>query len=180
MGKYFNEVSKNEKRKVLITLDIFSLISALVVNYLSVNLPLNNLTPQQISDRFKIYFVPAGYAFSIWGVIYLGLIAFAIFRALPKQQDDEWLNKVDSWFILSNIANAMWLVCFHYPKFILALGFMALLLISLINIFEKLQIGRRKVTAAWKWAVEIPFSIYLGWISVATIANVSQVLDYVG
>jgi len=169
-----------KNRKMASILNIFSLAAALLVNFLATSLPLNNLTTREISDSFDIYFVPAGYAFSIWGVIYLGLLAFAVFQALPKQLVDEHLAKVDAWFMLSNLANALWLVCFHYRQFILALVFMGILLISLINIFKRLEIGKRKMTAAWKWAVEIPFSIYFGWITVATIANTTQVLDFVG
>lgn len=169
-----------KNRKTAIILNILSLAAALVFNFLATNLPLNNLTTKEISDSFDIYFVPASYVFSIWGLIYLGLLGFAIFQALPDQRDDERLARIDGWFMLSNFANALWLVCFHYQQFFASLFFMLLLLVSLINIFNKLEIGRKKMARAWRWAVEIPFSVYLGWITVATIANVTQVLDYAG
>lgn len=167
-----------KNRKLSIIFNIVSLVAAFVVNYLAVNLPLNNLTTQEISDSFDIYFVPAGYVFSIWGVIYLGLLAFAIFQALPKQRENEDLAKIDFWFGLSNIANALWLVSFHYQRFVLALVFMLVLLVSLIIIFTRLRIGKRRMEISWKWLVEMPFSVYLSWVTVATIANVTQVLDY--
>ena len=167
-----------KNRNLAVVLNIVSLIFALAVNYLSVNLPLNDLTPREISDSFDIYFVPAGYAFSIWGLIYLGLIVFAVYQALPGQRKNKYLARIDVWFVVSNLANALWLVCFHYQRFILALVMMVILLVSLINIFLKLKIGKRKTDAVWKWLVETPFNIYLGWITVATIANVTQVLDY--
>jgi hypothetical protein len=73
-------------------------------------------------------------------------------------------------------ANALWLVSFHYQQFALALGFMVVLLVSLIAIFLRLDIGRNKVSAIENWLVNVPFSLYLGWITVATIANATQLL----
>jgi hypothetical protein len=165
-----------KNRTLAIWLTIISFIGTLVVNYLATNLPLNNLTTGEISDSFEIFFVPAGYVFSIWGLIYLGLIAYVIFQALPAQRDSSRLKKIDGWFILSNIANALWLVSWHYQQFTLSVLIMLVILISLIRIFLNFEIGRKKNEGAWLWAVEIPFSIYLGWISVATIANVTQLL----
>jgi benzodiazapine receptor len=167
-----------KKRNLGIVLNILSLIAALVINYLATNLPFNNLSTKEISDSFDIYFVPAGYAFSIWGLIYIGLLAFAVFQALPKQKNNERLAKVDGWFVVSNLSNALWLVSFHFQHFILALVFMVLLLVSLIIIFTGLEIGKRKTDNSWKWLVETPFSIYLGWVTIATIANVTQVLYF--
>lgn len=168
------------KINTAIMLNFISLAAVLVVNFLAVNLPLNNLTTKQISDSFDIYFVPAGYVFSIWGFIYLALITFSIYRALPKNRENEKFARVDAWLVAANACNVLWLVSFHYQQFLLALMFMFILLIVLINIFEKLEIGKCKPDLAWKWAVEVPFSVYLGWITVATIANVTQVLDFVG
>lgn len=168
-----------KERKSAIILNIVTLAFVFIVNYLAVNLPLNHLTTKQISDSFDVYFVPAGYVFSIWGLIYLGMLAFAVFQALPKQRKDERLAKIDAWFVVGNLANSFWLISFHYKQFILALAFMLILLASLIIIFVRLEIGKKKMSAAWKWAVEIPFSVYLGWITVATIANVTQVLYFI-
>lgn len=165
-----------KNRTIAVWLTIIAFIATLVVNFLATNLPLNNLSTGEISDSFDIYFVPAGYVFSIWGLIYLGLIAFVVFQALPGQREDARLMKIDRWFILSNIANALWLFSWHYQQFVLSVIIMLVILISLIQIFLNLEIGRTKNRGAWLWAVEIPFSIYLGWISVATIANVTQLL----
>ncbi len=165
-----------KNRNLAVWLTIISFIGTLVVNFLATNLPLNNLTTGEISDSFDIYFVPAGYVFSIWGLIYLGLIAYVVFQALPAQRDSSRLKKIDSCFILSNVANALWLFSWHYQQFALSVLVMLVILFSLIQIFLRLEIGRKKNQGAWLWAVEIPFSIYLGWISVATIANVTQLL----
>ena len=162
----------------LILINIVTFIVTLVVNFLATSLPLNDLTTKEISDSFNIYFVPAGYVFSIWGLIYLGLIAFIVFQSLPKNRENEHVSRIGIWFAISNLANALWLVSFHYQQFALAMGFMLILLISLITIFLRLDIGRTKVSASEYWLVNVPFSLYLGWITVATIANATQLLYF--
>lgn len=169
-----------KNRKTFMWINVFSFIFTLIVNFLATNLPLNDLTTGQISDMFDIYFVPAGYVFAIWGLIYLGLLGFVIYQALPVNRDNQRLAKIDGWFSLSNIANALWLVSFHYLQFGLALALMLVLLLSLIMIFLRLDIGKEKVSGASLWLVNVPFSIYLGWITVATIANATQLLFIMG
>ncbi len=141
-------------------------------------LPLNGLNTGDISDRFTVYFVPAGYVFSIWGLIYVGLIAYAIFQALPAQRENPRLRAVGWWVVLSGLANSAWIFLWHYELFPITLVAMLILLISLIAIYLRLDIGRPRVKAAEKWFVDVPFSIYLGWITVATIANVTSLLEY--
>ncbi len=158
--------------------NIFTFILMLAVNFLATSLPLNNLTTKEISDSFNIFFVPAGYVFSIWGLIYLGLIGFVVFQSLPANRENEYIAKIGPWFAISNMANAFWLVSFHYQQFALALAFMLALLLSLITIFLRLDIGKTKVTKAENWLVNVPFSIYLGWITVAAIANATQLLYF--
>ena len=159
-----------------VLINILTFIITLVVNFLATSLPLNDLTTKEISDSFNIYFVPAGYVFSIWGLIYLGLIAFIVFQSLPKNRENEHVSRIGIWFAVSNLANALWLVSFHYQQFALAMGFMLVLLVSLIAIFLRLDIGRTRVSASENWLVNVPFSLYLGWITVATIANATQLL----
>jgi len=167
-------------RKTFVWVNVLTFIITLIVNFLATNLPLNDLTTGEISDMFDIYFVPAGYVFAIWGLIYLGLLGFVIYQALPMNRDNQRLAKIDGWFSLSNIANALWLVSFHYLQFGIALALMLILLLSLIMVFLKLDVGREKVKGAALWLVDVPFSIYLGWITVATIANATQLLYVTG
>jgi hypothetical protein len=167
-----------KNKRWLIFLDFLSLAAVFVTNYLAVNLPLNGLTTKQISDSFDIYFVPAGYVFLIWGVIYTQQLVYLIYRVLPGQRDNQELAAIDGWFVLINLLNILWLLSFHYRHFILALVFILLLLVVLIHVFLMLNIGRRRTRMPWRWFVEATFSVYTGWISVATIANVTQVLDY--
>lgn len=157
-------------------LNIVGMLVVLVVNAMASLLPLNGITTAQISDSFPILFVPAGYVFSIWGIIYLGLIAFTVYQVLPTQRENPRLRKMGIWFFLSGIANSLWLVSFHYQLFGLAMIMMLVLLGILIQIYTLLGIGKERVKPVEKWVVNLPFSIYLGWITVATIANASQLL----
>jgi len=137
-------------------------------------------TTGSISDSFPVLFTPAGYVFSIWGVIYLGLIAFGIFQALPSQRDNPRLLRVGPWFAIGNLFNASWIILWHYGYFTLTLVAMLGLLVALLFIFQRLVIAKRPDNARELWLVNIPFSIYLGWISVATIANFSASLYNLG
>ncbi len=157
---------------------IVTIFFTLLVNVLANALPLNGLNTGQISDRFKVYFVPAGYVFSIWGLIYLGLIAFAVFQALPSQRENPRLRAVGWWVSLGGLANSVWIFFWHYEQFPLTLIVMLILLGTLIITYLRLDIGRTTVSNSETWAVRLPFSIYLGWITVATVANVTSLLDY--
>lgn len=155
-------------------------IAVIVVNGLANALPLNGQTTGEISDRFEVYFVPAGYVFSIWGLIYLGLILFSVYQALPSQRDNPRLRRIGYLYALSGVANVAWLFLWHYEQFVWTIVAMLVLLVSLIAIYLRLEIGRTRVSAAETWLVRVPFSIYLGWVTVATIANATQLLDYLG
>jgi hypothetical protein len=157
---------------------LIAAIGTIIFNVLANALPLNGLNTGEISDRFQVFFVPAGYVFSIWGLIYLGLIAYGIYQVLPAQRENPRLRRVGYLFLLSCLANVAWLFLWHYEVFEFTLVAMLVLLFSLIAIYLRLEIGLESVTSGEKWAVQIPFSIYLGWISVATIANVTQLLYY--
>lgn len=158
--------------------NVLAVITTIVVNGLANALPLNGQTTGEISDRFQVYFVPAGYVFSIWGLIYLGLIIFAVYQALPGQRDNPRLHRVNYLFALSCLANVVWLFFWHYEQFPLTLVAMLALLLLLIAIYLRLGIGRVAIPVAEKWFVDVTFSICLGWITVATIANVTSLLDY--
>jgi hypothetical protein len=159
---------------------ILATLLTITVNGLANALPLNGQGTGEISDRFDIYFVPAGYVFSIWGLIYLGLIAFTIYQALPAQRDNAVIKKISPAYWISNLANTAWVFLWHYEFFALTLPAMLILLASLLYIYVQLRGSRSSFKSAQKWFVNTPFSIYLGWISVATIANFSQVLFSLG
>jgi hypothetical protein len=159
---------------------VVAVIVTITINALADILPINGLGTGEISDSFKVFFVPSGYVFSIWGLIYLGLIAFAVYQALPAQKQNARLDAISGWFLLSSLANCAWIFLWHYQLFVLTLLAMLTLLGSLIMIYVKLDIGKSVVSGGEKWWVRVPFSIYLGWVSVATVANVSDVLYFLG
>jgi len=156
-----------------------SVLLALVVNVLSNALPLNGQNTGAISDRFDVYFVPAGYVFAIWGVLYIGWLAFVVYQFMPAQRQNPRLRRLGYWFALSGVLNAAWLFCWHWNQFGLSVLVMLALLGTLIMSYLRLNVGRSTVGRAEQWCVDIPFGAYLGWISVATIANVTSFLDFV-
>ena len=166
---------KDKLRQIMVILTIAATIA---VNVLADALPINGLGTGQISDMFKVYFVPAGYVFSIWGLIYLGLIAFAVFQAMPSQRENPRLRSTGWWVCLGGIANIAWIFLWHYELFALTVIAMLVLLGTLIVTYLRLGIGRIKVSAAERYTTQLTFSIYLGWITVATVANITSLLDY--
>ncbi len=169
-------MNKDTARQVV---NILAVLATVVINALANALPLNGQTTGEISDRFQVYFVPAGYVFSIWGLIYAGLIAFAVYQALPAQRENAFLRRIGYLFAFSCVANIAWIFLWHYEVFVLTLVAMLALLLLLIAIYLRVGIGHARVSPAEKWCIHVPFSIYLGWITVATIANVTAVLDFV-
>ena len=158
--------------------NILATVIALGVNVLATGLPLNGKNTATISDQFKVYFVPAGYVFAIWGVIYIGWIAFSIYQALPAQRNNPRLQKIGWLYAVSGVLNAGWLFTWHYELLPLSVVVMVALLSSLIALYVRIDNGRARVSNIEKWCVNIPFSVYLGWISVATIANITDLFYY--
>jgi hypothetical protein len=159
---------------------ILATVITICVNILANALPINGQNTGDISDSFPVYFVPAGYVFSIWGVIYIGLIAYSIFQALPSQRSNQTLVAIAPWYLLSAAANTAWIFCWHYNQFGLSLAVMLVLLASLIMIYRRLNSDVQPASRAELWAVRVPFSVYLGWICVATIANATNVIYLTG
>ena len=155
-----------------------ALIATIIVNGLSNGLPINNQTAADIANQYKgvNLWLPAGYVFSIWGLIYIGLLAYAIFQSLPSQRENPRLRRIGWPFVISCAANIIWLLLFHYNRFPLSMVAMLVLLAALIAIYVRLGRNKTNIPAGERWAVHVPFSIYLGWTTVATVANASHVL----
>lgn len=149
------------------------------VNVLANTLPLNGVTTAQVSQRFNVFFVPAGYVFAIWGPIYLLLIAFVMYVFLPQSSGDKTINKALPYYYLSGFANAAWLFAWHYGVFWLTGLLMLVLLGSLIQIYRIIH-AEEPENNLEKWLKFLPFSVYLAWISIATIANFADVLQFYG
>lgn len=151
-------------------------LATIAINGLATSLPLNGQSTGEISDRFPSLFTPAGYVFAIWSVIYLGLLAYMVYQALPSQRTNPRLRSIGWPYVVSGIANSVWIFLWHYNLFPLSLVVMLVLLLSLIVVYQRLTPWRASASTAERWTVHIPFSIYLGWITVATVANASTVL----
>lgn len=168
------------KIRWLAIFNTLSLALALVLNGLAVYLPLNGISTAEVSRKFANLFVPANYTFGIWSLIYLLLILFAIYQLKlafgKKSADQEVINKIGPWFVISSIFNALWIVAWHNLRPGLALVLMAGILLTLIAIYINLRYDNAKYNRATRWLVLVPISVYLGWISVATIANVAALL----
>ncbi|NLD45430.1 MAG: tryptophan-rich sensory protein [Chloroflexi bacterium] len=159
---------------------VLAVVATIVVNVLANALPFNNKSTAEISDSFDVYFVPAGYVFAIWGLIYVGLLAYAVYQALPGRAGDPVLRSIALPFGLASVGNIAWLFLWHYLYIPWTLLAMLLLLGALLAIYLRLGAAGRPASAAERWCLRVPFSVYLGWITVATIANVTDVLDWVG
>ncbi len=158
--------------------NVTAVISVLVVNALSAILPINGKTPGELSDLYVNLFVPSGLTFAIWGVIYLQLAAFVIYQFMLALKGDEKqvLKDISYWFILSSIFNIGWIFAWHYELMIVSILAMLGLLASLIVLYQRLGIGQGRGDNSRKSCIHATFSVYLGWISVATIANITAAL----
>ncbi|SFA55507.1 hypothetical protein SAMN05216169_104713 [Anoxybacillus pushchinoensis] len=153
---------------------IVAYIVMVFVNVLAEWLPLNGQTTGEISRKVNVVFTPAGYVFSIWGVIYT-LLAIWILRQIPSSRRHLSIyRQAFVPFVISCMFNALWIVVWHYEYFVLSVVVMLALLFTLISLY----ISVKQTKPAFFDL--LPFSFYLGWISVATIANVSFVLAYEG
>lgn len=167
-----------KKTKILVLVNIISLAAVIIVNALAVFLPIGGKTTQELSDMYPNLFVPAGITFSIWGLIYLLLIIFVFFISSDfiKNREDNMIKKVGRLFVLSSAANIAWIFAWHYQNLPLSLVAMIVLLVSLILLYLKLNIGRNQVPTNIKYFVHLPISVYLSWITVATVANMAAFL----
>jgi hypothetical protein len=169
-------MSGSSSLRTLNVANIGAFLLTIIVNALANALPLNGKTTAEISDSYPTLFAPAGYVFSIWGIIYTLLLIFTVYQALPKQRESQFVNKIGFFFVLSSLANVIWLFLWHYEQIVPSVLPMFALLGALIVIYLRLDIGRAKFAAKERLFVHVPFSVYLGWITVASIANVAAAL----
>ncbi len=159
--------------------NIIALVITIVINYLSNTGIINGNTMASVSAKYQNLFTPSGYAFSIWGVIYLMLIAFVIHQSkglFSTKFAPEVVKKIGWWFVVSCVANSVWVFAWLYDYTGVSVIIMLLLLFSLVKIVLNTRmefdlIPLKQIAFEW-W----PFAIYLGWIGVALIANIAAYL----
>lgn len=163
--------------------NILGVVLAITFNFLAVSLPINNKTTGELSDAYPNYFVPAGFTFSIWGIIYMLMIGFALYQLWQYQKKAsetlEIINAISHWFFASCVANATWIIFWHYEKVTLSLATMFFLLYCLIRFYETVS-NFRPMNFANNIGIHLFISVYLGWISVATVANVTTMIISMG
>lgn len=172
-------MGKNGSQITLSILNIIGFLGVVIVNVLANALPINNKTTGALSDQYPNLFVPAGLTFSIWGLIYALLAIFVVYSmisALKVDTKDSFINSIGILFFVTCIANIGWIFAWHYEFLPLSMILMILLLTCLIAIYVRLSIGKSDVAKKEKYLVHLPFSVYLGWISIATIANATALL----
>lgn len=154
----------------------------IAINALANILPINGYNTGQISAFYPNYFVPAGFTFSIWGIIYLFLLNYSIsytYFTIKQRQFPEikkYLDAITPYYWVTCILNAGWILAWHYLQVGISVLIMLIFLVSLIQIFVIMQKQVLTIKPLYQFLIKTPFSVYLGWISVATIANITALL----
>lgn len=170
------------KRKLAV-LNLISVIIVVAMNYISQALRFNNTTIGEVSDIYDNLFTPASYAFSIWGLIFISLFAYAIFQVKQAFSDDEpfeFITPTGYWFFLANLLNTIWVLAFVYDFIGLSVILMIGILFSLVKIILNTNMERWDAPLSIIVFVWWPICLYSGWISVATIANISTYFTKIG
>lgn len=162
-------------RRLSVTLAYVAMVA---MNAAANLLPLNGRTTGDIADQFRIFLTPAGFTFSIWSVIYIGLAAYVFYQWTPDGRSSTRVQRISRPFVISCIANMVWLELWHYGHYVATLAAMLVLLASLVVIYNSLS-RTSVLIRAERWCVDVPFSIYIGWVSIATLVNLSVVLDII-
>ncbi len=160
-------------RQIAIVAAIFG---GIAVNTISNNLfPLNGVPMGELSTILfaDVQIIPADYAFAIWGLIYLGLIAFDIYQSQSTQRQNSGLQRSGYLLVFASLAQCAWIYLFLARLFPLSTIAMLGILFPLIGMYQQLGIGQQQVTLPERWFIHIPISLYLGWITVATVVNVA-------
>ncbi len=160
----------------IITLITF--LAMVVVNALSALLPINGITPGEVSDAYPNLFAPAGLTFSIWSLIYVLLAIYTVYQLVSKKAPQTLICKLGILFSLSSAANILWIFAWHYQIIPLSMALMLIILVFLIWILQ--VVTPHELTAKEKFFIKLPFAVYLGWITVATIANATVLLVSLG
>lgn len=156
--------------------NVIAFVVTVLVNALASTGVLNGRSTGEISDKYATLVTPAGYVFAIWSVIYVLLAVFVVFQALPSQKDKAFQKEIGVLFVLGSVFNVVWIFLWQYEYITLSVLPMFALLATLIAIYLRLNIGKSNVPVKEKVSVHLPFSVYLSWITIASIADVAAAL----
>lgn len=172
-----------KKQQNLSVLNLLAVLFAIGINYYSQLYTINGNRVSDMSEKYANLFTPAGYAFAIWGVIFIALLVFSgyqIYRTFIRRKTFDFISQSGYWFAIANAGNGLWVIAWLYDYTLLSVVIMLVILFSLVKIVVNTDMETRKVpakTIVFGWW---PISIYAGWISVATIANIAAYLSKIG
>ncbi|OKH19329.1 tryptophan-rich sensory protein [[Limnothrix rosea] IAM M-220] len=161
-------------------INLVAIIAAFITNVLANIKPLDGLTIAEISDQYfePVLILPAGYAFSIWGLIYVGLISLAVYQALPSQKNNPHTKQLGYWLTFASITQIIWVIFFQYQLFAVSLVVIGLIVVFLAKLYLTLNHDGKAIPQKIRWLVRRPISIYCAWVTVATIVNAACLLHF--
>lgn len=181
-----NSIAKQIGVKTLQILNWGFFLIMVATNYLANAVPFNDKTTGQLSDQYPNLFVPAGITFSIWGIIYLLLFVFCVkqsknfFSQTPDPSTNALVDKIGLRFVVSCILNSLWILYWHYEHLFFSVIIMLSLLIILLDIARRINFLSKNTDIQIPIVAKAAFGMYLGWICIATIANITAVLVFFG
>ncbi len=164
-------VSGTDKLRAFLV--VAATIGMIAFNWLAATGSVNGVTPEAVSNQYPTLVTPAGYAFAIWSLIYLGMIAFSIYQLFPA--NIERFRNIRSLYITSCALNCAWIFFWHSFQIAACMAIIAALLFTLMLITSKLRNTR---SAGDTWLAKVPFGIYFGWVTAATLVNCAVLLTY--
>lgn len=172
---------QKKTRDLLIWLNVAAFIVTLIINSLAGSTTLiGGRNTAQVSNLYQSLITPPGYVFAVWGVIYALLAAFIVFQTLPSQRRSAFHARIGWLFAAGSALNVAWLFVWQNGMILLSLVPIVLLLMTLAAIYFRLTAGRAKKTLRERLAVDLPFGVYFGWLSIATIGNIAAALVSLG
>ena len=168
---------KRGKTSILLRVAIvFTYAIMITANALANIVPLNGQTTGELSDKYGNLFAPAGFTFSIWSLIYLLLLFHVLYQLglFQKNKNPQLLSQVGVLFCISSVLNASWIFLWHYEYLLFSVLVMLLMLLTLIKM--NTLTFNPSLTRREAFFVKLPFSVYFGWITIATIANITAFL----
>lgn len=160
--------------------NIIALLSALTANFLVGAQVLDVSSIGEVADVYATYLSPAGYAFSIWSLIYVWLVAFVIYQArdIVRSKDANTLpQEIGPWFVIASIANGLWTYVFAQELIGVSVLLLLLLTASLYILLWRLKVAVVTPTLWTVVGVWWPLMIYAGWVTVASVVNIASWLD---
>ncbi|MBD3211596.1 MAG: hypothetical protein GF311_03230 [Candidatus Lokiarchaeota archaeon] len=177
-------MAKLSKKQYLQIGNIIAVIATIAINLLANIVPFGGNTTGDLAENYPNLFVPAGYVFSIWFIIYVLIVIFAFYQAKDlfksEKEDLPFIEKISIFFIIGSLGNILWIFFWHYEVVIGAMISILILFISLLIIYVNLEIGISEAPRNEKLYVHLPISVYFGWLTVATVAQIVALLVDLG